>query len=180
MTRVGERVLVRPPEPGDQSAVLAAVRRSADLIGPWNPVATDPASFERLLARDPTALTYLVIDRETAEPAGKITVNDVRRGRLSSAALGYDAYLPYAGTGRTTEGLRLVVEECFDAPDQGGLGLHRLEVNVQPGNERSIALARRVGFRHEGFSPRFLWINGAWRDHERFALTAEEWPPTPR
>ena len=179
-TRTGARVLVRAPDPADEDAYLAAVLRSADLIAPWNPVSTDPASFRRMLPPDSAMAAYLVLDRDSGGIAGKVTVNEISRGRLCGAALGYDAYLPYAGTGRMTEGLRLVVDLCFDAQEEGGLGLHRVEVNVQPGNERSLALARRVGFRHEGFSPRFLWINGAWRDHERFALTVEEWPPSGR
>ena len=68
------------------------------------------------------------------------------------------------------EGLQLVIERAFDE-----LGLHRLEANIQPANERSIALVRGLGFRNEGLSRRYLKISGRWRDHERWALLAEEW-----
>jgi ribosomal-protein-alanine N-acetyltransferase len=69
-----------------------------------------------------------------------------------------------------SEGIQLVLRHSF-----GALGLHRLEANIQPGNEPSIALARGAGFRLEGFSPRYLKIDGKWRDHERWAILAEEW-----
>ena len=69
-----------------------------------------------------------------------------------------------------TEGLRAVLSAVF-----GELGLHRVEANIQPGNAASLALARRLGFEKEGFSRRYLRIDGDWRDHERWALLAEDW-----
>jgi ribosomal-protein-alanine N-acetyltransferase len=68
------------------------------------------------------------------------------------------------------EAVRLVVTHAFHA-----LGLHRLEANIQPGNGPSRALVRRLGFRQEGYSPRYLKIDGDWRDHERWAVLADEW-----
>ncbi len=167
-------VHIRPPVASDAEAYAAAVLRSAQHIGPWNPV--EPDGFPDLLRRQgPGLRTFLIIDDEDGGLVGKCNVANIVRARFRNAALGYDSYLPYAGTGRMTAGMRQVVDRCF-TPAPEGLDLHRLEINIQPDNTRSIALAKRLGFRHEGFSPRMLYINGAWRDHERFALTAEEWP----
>ncbi|MDF3289191.1 GNAT family N-acetyltransferase [Streptomyces silvisoli] len=184
------RVHIRPPRPADATAYAEAVTRSAEHIGAWNPV--DPNGFAELLRNQgPTLQTFLVVNDEDGGLVGKCNVANIVRGRFRNGALGYDSYLPYAGTGRMTEGMRQVIDRCFahpspTTPNAGpsgrgpdaadGLALHRLEINIQPDNVRSIALAKRLGFRHEGFSPRMLYINGAWRDHERFALTAEEWP----
>ncbi len=167
-------VHIRAPRASDTGPYAEAVLRSAEHIGPWNPV--EPDGFHELLSRQgPGLRTFLVIDDGTEGIVGKCNVTNIVRARFRNGVLGYDSYLPFAGTGRMTEGMRQVVDRCFTAfPD--GLGLHRLEINVQPDNARSIALARRLGFRHEGFSPRLLFLNDAWRDHERFAMTSEEWP----
>ncbi|MDJ0341716.1 GNAT family protein [Streptomyces sp. H10-C2] len=168
------RVSIREPRPGDADAYAAAVLRSAEHLSPWNPV--DPDGFHELLRRQgPSLRTFLIMNDEDGGIVGKVNVANIVRARFRNGVLGYDSYLPYAGTGRMSEGLRLVVDRCFTSyPD--GLGLHRLEINVQPDNGRSLAMAKRLGFRHEGFTPRMLFLNDDWRDHERFALTEEEWP----
>lgn len=171
----GGRVLIRSPVAADETAYLDAVRRSADLIRPWNPVASRPGDFHRLLAEisAPDAESFFVVNRADDGLAALVNIRGITRGRFQNATIGYNAYLPYAGTGRTREGMELMVAYCFDTVH--GLGLHRLEINIQPGNEPSLALAQRLGFRLEGRSPRMLYLNGAWRDHERYALTVEEW-----
>ena len=169
-------ITVRRIAASDAAAYREAVLRSQARIAEWNPV--DPDGFDNLLtANEAGALvTYLVIDEVSGGIAARVNVSNIAHGRFQNATLGYDGYDPYVGSGRTTAGLRMVVDECFRAQAHGGLGLHRLEINVQPANERSMALARRLGFRHEGRTPRMLFLDGEWRDHERFAITAEEWP----
>ena len=107
---------------------------------------------------------------ETAELVGVINLNEVVRGMFQSAYLGYYAFEPFSGSGYMTEGLALVLDQAF-----GPLGLNRLEANIQPENKRSSRLVSRLGFRLEGFSPRYLKIGGRWRDHERWAVLASEW-----
>ncbi|MFI9275351.1 GNAT family N-acetyltransferase [Kitasatospora sp. NPDC052896] len=170
------RVTIRAPRSSDAEMYAEAVRRSAEHIGRWNPV--EPDGLPDLLQRQgPGLRTFLIVDLATGGLVGKCNVANIVMGRFCNGALGYDSYVPFVGTGRMTEGMRLVLDSCFADQTVGGLGLHRLEINVQPENERSIALARRLGFRHEGFTPRMLFLDGAWRDHERFALTVEEWVP---
>ena len=97
------------------------------------------------------------------------TISQIVRGYFQSAYLGYYASARHAGKGLMAESMLLVLDHAF-----GPLALHRLEANIQPGNAPSVALARGAGFRLEGYSPRYLLIGGRWRDHERYAITADE------
>ena len=93
----------------------------------------------------------------------------MRRRAAQFVNLGYWMGRPYAGKGLMSEAMQLVLDLSF-----GPMALHRLEANIQPANSPSIALARRSGFRLEGYSPRYLLIGGRWRDHERYAITSDE------
>jgi ribosomal-protein-alanine N-acetyltransferase len=166
----GPRVALRYITLADAEEFTARARESEELHHPWlfPPLRTDGfAAYAGRLVDDPTKYGFLVCERDSGAIAGFININNVVRGGFRCGALGYGAFAHAAGRGLMTEGLGLVVRYAF-----GPLRLHRLEINVQPGNTASIALARRAGFRLEGYSPDFLFIDGAWRDHERWALTA--------
>ncbi|MDI5967238.1 GNAT family protein [Streptomyces sp. SL13] len=164
----GERVAVRLLERSDREAFTGGARRNAELHRPWLfPAATD-AAFDTYLDRleEPPREGFAICLADTGELAGFCTVNNIVQGAFQCGAIGYGCFLP--GRGLVTEGVGLVVRHAF-----GPMGLHRLEANIQPGNAASIALAERLGFRLEGLSPDFLLIDGGWRDHQRWAITAE-------
>jgi len=110
----------------------------------------------------------LICSREDGALVGVAHLSQIFLGDFRSAYLGYSAFVPHEGKGLMTEGLALVLHHAFKS-----IGLHRVEANIQPGNERSIALVERLGFRREGFSPKYLRIGGEWRDHIRYAILAE-------
>jgi ribosomal-protein-alanine N-acetyltransferase len=170
----GIRVGIRRPCADDSAEFVALVRESAALHHPWGEYPTTPEKFADYLERRalPDQDGFVVCERERGAIAGVININSIVRGFFQSGYLGYYAAARFARRGYMTEGMRLVVRFAFDE-----LKLHRLEANIQPENVASIALVRRCRFRKEGFSPRYLKILGEWRDHERWALLADEVPP---
>lgn len=168
---VGERIRLDRLVAADEAEFLAAVAASRQMHHPWIHAADTPARFGALLerARTPEFHPFLVRERAGGTLAGAVNVSNIVLGTFRSAFCGYWAFAGGQGRGLMTEGLGAVVRHAF-----GPLGLHRLEANIQPGNARSIALARRCGFRLEGFSPSYLMVGGAWRDHERYAITVED------
>jgi ribosomal-protein-alanine N-acetyltransferase len=167
------RVHLQVPGPIDAREFLAAVAASRSLHHPWVAPPATRAAYRAHIARGNGDDFRSLLIRRNGDDAlvGLANLSAIQRGNLQSAYLGFYAFLPYAGLGYMTEGLTLVLRHAF-----ADLGLHRVEANVQPTNAPSMALVERVGFRREGFSPRYLKIGGAWRDHVRWAALADEWP----
>ncbi|MFE3825430.1 GNAT family N-acetyltransferase [Streptomyces sp. NPDC059092] len=166
----GARTYLRPFRHEDADEFTALARASRELHRPWLFPPDEPAAYaayaDRLI-EDPARAGHLVCAREDDRIAGFININNIVRGAFLCGALGYGAFAHAAGRGLMSEGLGLVLRHAF-----GPLGLHRLEANVQPANTESLTFVRRAGFRPEGYSPDFLLVDGRWRDHERWAITA--------
>jgi [ribosomal protein S5]-alanine N-acetyltransferase len=169
---VGRRVELRTPSAADRDAYVEAMVASRELHDPWLDVAATSEAFDDVLRRAASEEfePMLVCRRRDAKIVGFANISQIIRGRLQSGFVGYGGVAGETGKGYMTEALELVVRRAFTE-----LGLHRLEANIQPENAASIALVRRCGFELEGFSPRYLKVGGQWRDHERWAIHAEQW-----
>lgn len=160
------------PSPRREREFLHGVERSRDLhaglVEP--PSTTDEYRAYLRRARRPSQESFFVIAEDGDRLVGVVNVNEIVRHSLQSGTLGYYAFVPHAGAGLMREGLALVLERAFR-----DFALHRLEASIQPANVRSRTLVESLGFRREGLSPKYLKIHGRWRDHERWAILAEEW-----
>ncbi len=170
------RVILRPPRAADASAFLAAVRASRKLHRAWVQAPATRSAFTAYLRRYTgtgsrrTHAGFLVCRADDGTPVGVFNFSEIVRGLFNSAYVGYYALAPNAGQGLMADGFVLALDRAFRV-----LKLHRVEANVQPTNERSLALVERVGFTREGYSRRYVKIAGRWRDHVRFAMLAEDW-----
>ena len=122
-----------------------------------------------------TALPFLITECTPGSAApvivGQLTVSSIVWGSAMMATLGYWVDQERAGQGIAPTAVAMATDHCFQT-----LGLHRMEINIRPENGPSLRVVEKLGFRDEGYRPRFLHINGEWADHRTFALTAEEVP----
>lgn len=149
---------------------ISAMQESRGLHHPWLNAPCSPEAYRRYLKRleRDNEDGFLVRLQGDNAICGVVNLNVITYEALCSAYMSYYAVQQYAEKGYMKEGLQLVIDHAFSK-----MGLHRLEANIQPGNERSVRLVESLGFECEGYSPRYLRINGKWRDHERWALLSD-------
>jgi ribosomal-protein-alanine N-acetyltransferase len=176
------RTGLRPPRLRDATTWSTLRLRNEAWLAPWEPTSNEPWAVRHSVASWPAALGSL---RRLAragvllpfmityddELVGQLTVNNVVRGALRSAQIGYWVDQGHANRGITTTAVALAADHCF-----GPVGLHRVEVDIRPENVRSRRVADKLGFREEGLYVRYLDIDGGWRDHVTYALTVEDVP----
>jgi ribosomal-protein-alanine N-acetyltransferase len=178
----GKRVMLRPLGPHDFGAWREVRLRNEDWLLPWEPQrpagAADPtrerAAFEarcsareRERAADHAYPFGVFVDQQFA---GEVNLNNVTRGALQGATIGYWIDRDRAGHAYTAEAVVVLLRFAFEQ-----LQLHRIEVCIVPRNANSRRVVEKIGLRCEGVAERFLEIAGTWEDHLRYAITAEEW-----
>ena len=159
-TRVRNAALLRAWEPTNPETPLY---RSS--LGPYVAMARTMRREARQGLTIPWVVTY------GNRFAGQLTVGSIVWGSARSAQVGYWIDEAYAGRGIIPTALAMAMDHCFFV-----VGLHRVEATIRPENHASRRVVEKLGFREEGVRVRQLHINGAWRDHVCYALTAEEVP----
>ncbi|QBR92337.1 GNAT family N-acetyltransferase [Nocardioides euryhalodurans] len=173
-------VTLRPLARSDKAAWREVRRRNADWLRPWDATvppgtAARPASFGSLvrrlgrMARQGT--TYPFAIEVDGRFAGQLTVNNIVRGSAQFASMGYWIDQRYAGRGIVPRAVAMAIDHCFTRG-----GLHRVEICIRPENTNSLRVVEKLGLHEVGLAPRFLHIDGAWRDHRIYAVTVEECP----
>lgn len=180
-------VTLRPWRLSDRRAWDEIRRRNADWTRPWDSTRPHdsiepPLTFAGMVrqfnrrARQgtmlPFAVDYLPPGERRAVLAGQLTISGITYGSAGWAQAGYWVDQRWAGRRIIPIALALAADHCFFT-----LRLHRLEVAIRPENTRSLRVVEKLGFRHEGFRPRYMHVDGDWRDHEMFALHVEEVGP---
>lgn len=173
-------MVLRPLARGDAEAWREARRRSASWLVRWDATVppggtTRPASYGALVrrmnrqAREGTTYPFAVdVDGVFA---GQVTINNVVRGSAQFASVGYWVDQRFAGRGVMPRAVAMTIDHCF-----GPLGLHRIEVAIRPENTSSLRVVEKLGIPEIGYAPRFLHIDGEWRDHRLYAITVEDAP----
>ncbi len=167
-------------EVSDIGAWREARRRSAAWLTPWDATAppgspSKPVSFRALVRRlrrsaaQGTTLPFAIdVDGRFA---GQLTVNNIVRGSAQFASIGYWIDRDFAGRGVMPRAVAMAIDHCF-----GPVGLHRIEIAIRPENSNSLRVVEKLGIREVGYAPRYLHIDGAWRDHRLYGITQEEAP----
>lgn len=177
---------LRPLRGADERAWREVRSRNADWTGPWDATAPPEAEDDgwtfrqlaRAFAREARAgrmLPWAITHRDGAAPpvfAGQMTIAGIVRGSARMANAGYWVDHRWAGRGVVPTALALAGDHLFET-----LRLHRLEVAIRPENTNSLRVVEKLGLRYEGVRPRFLHVDGDWRDHLIFAVHAEEVGP---
>jgi len=178
-------LVLRPIRYRDKKEWTEVRGRNSDWLAPWE--ASNPApggglpDYRQMVrslkiqAAQATALPFLITERAPGGGApaivGQLTVSSIVWGSAMMATLGYWVDQARAGHGIAPTAVAMATDHCFQV-----LGLHRMEINIRPENGPSLRVVEKLGFRDEGYRPRFLHINGEWADHRSFALTSEEVP----
>jgi len=181
-----ERLMLTLPPPTADQPHLAFADENAAHLGPWEP--PFPADYytlrfwrERLQKNlneleqgSSVRLSIFWKDDPDSPVLGNCNFGNFVWGAFHCGTLGYRLDHRVVGQGVMTEALSRAIDYVFN-----DIGLHRVQANYRPTNERSGNVLRRLGFVVEGYARDYLYIDGAWRDHVLTSLTNPNMPGRP-
>jgi len=176
---------LRPLRRRDQRAWEEQRRANEDWLTPWDATSpvpgAGPTSFGQMVrwhgrqGRAGSSFTWGIALDEDAPGRdrliGLLSLSGVQYGSVLSGSIGYWIDRRHAGRGLTPTAVAMAADWAFRE-----LGLHRVEVNIRPENAASLRVVEKLGLREEGLRRDYLHVDGAWRDHRSFAITADEVP----
>jgi RimJ/RimL family protein N-acetyltransferase len=116
---------------------------------------------------------YWQLAIERAEAPGRVIGDlyfSIKSVTSAAAEIGWAMHPDHYGRGYMTEAAGAVLEVAF-----GELGLHRVWAQLDPRNEASAALCRRLGMRLEAQFLEDMWFKGEWGDTDVYAILDREW-----
>ncbi|MET9954925.1 GNAT family protein [Streptomyces sp. NPDC006339] len=180
MIKIPDDVRIRPAAPGDGAALAAALLRNRAYLRPWEPRWSEAyytAEGQAARLGDGRPRWFAVADGAGGGEAGEVivgsvTLSGIALGPFRSGSLGYWVAEDHTGRGLATA---LVEEACRAAREE--LGLHRIEACTLLHNHASQRVLAKCGFERIGTAPRYLHIDGEWRDHHLFQRVLHDDPP---
>ncbi|MGW4437938.1 GNAT family N-acetyltransferase [Streptomyces sp. NPDC004596] len=175
--------VLRPLAADDAPALAAAYVRNRAHLERWEPVRpeaffTAEGQAERVdgLLRQLAegAVAPWLLEAPDGRVVGAVTLSGISRGPFCSSCLGYWVAADQQNRGLATAAVR---EVCRIARDT--VGLHRIEASTLTGNTGSQRVPAKCGFEPIGLAPRYLHINGAWRDCRLFQRVLHDHAPFP-
>jgi ribosomal-protein-alanine N-acetyltransferase len=166
------QLVLRPLRLRDRRAWREVRKRNKQWLSQWD--ATMPAEGQIVGQRPPNYNMMMRIMKKEAREGralpfaiefegkfvGQLTVGGIWGGSSRGAFFGYWIDESVAGRGLMTKSVELATDYCLNT-----MMLHRIEINVRPENAASCAVALKSGFTQESYRPRYLHIDGDWRDH---------------
>jgi aminoglycoside 6'-N-acetyltransferase len=173
-----DRLLLRTMTPADLDDVLDYQGRDDVSEFLLHPARTREQVAEAITLY--TAHTRLEQDGDWIEPADELDGRVVGHMYLHlhsvenlGAEIGWTLHPDAQGRGYATEAATLLLDLAFDR-----LGMHRVRAELDPRNDASIALCRRLGMREEARFVRDLReprAPGGWADTGVWAILDDEW-----
>jgi ribosomal-protein-alanine N-acetyltransferase len=101
---------------------------------------------------------------------GEAFLSGVLRGPLQSGFFGKWIDGNHTRQGYSAEAFVLVARYAFEE-----LELQRLEIPIDPGNDRMCEVFKELGARNEGIANGYVKVGDTWRDQYRYAFTRDDW-----